>query len=106
MRQNDTSASRRNIIDTTRSRKPTMPRSPNPNKPKTVSVARPPSLADHLRRAARASGLSVNRVAQEAGLDQSALNRFLNGTRDNLRLDVADRLFQAAMCDRHTSTNQ
>ena len=52
------------------------------------------SLAAHIRAAAHESGLSVYRIAQETGLDQSALNRFLNGTRDNLRLDVADRLFR------------
>ena len=52
------------------------------------------SLAEHIRAAADTSGLSVYRIAQETGLDQSALNRFLNGTRDNLRLDVADRLFR------------
>ena len=52
------------------------------------------SLADHLRRAAKASGLSVYHIAKHSGVDQSALNRFLNGTRDNIRLDVADRLFE------------
>ena len=51
------------------------------------------SLADHVRRAASRSGLSVNQIARESDVDQSTLNKFLNGTRDNLRLDVADRLF-------------
>ncbi len=54
----------------------------------------PPSLADQLREAARDSGLSVYRLAKEAGVDQSTLNKFLAGDRDNLRLDVADRLFR------------
>jgi transcriptional regulator with XRE-family HTH domain len=57
-------------------------------------VPKDQSLADHIRCAAEESGLSVYRIARETGLDQSALNRFLNGTRDNVRLDVADRLFQ------------
>ena len=51
-------------------------------------------LAEQFRRAAAASGLSVYRIARETGVDQSTLNKFLNGTRDNLRLDVADRLFR------------
>ena len=52
------------------------------------------SLADHIRAAAQESGMSVYQIAKETGLDQSALNRFLNGTRDNVRLDVANRLFE------------
>ena len=52
------------------------------------------SLAEHIRHAAKESGLSVYRIAKEVDLDQSALNRFLNGTRDNIRLDVANRLFK------------
>ncbi|MFO0888213.1 MAG: helix-turn-helix transcriptional regulator [Isosphaeraceae bacterium] len=54
----------------------------------------PPSLADHLREAARDSGLSVYRLAKDAGVDQSTLNKFLAGDRDNLTLEVADRLFR------------
>lgn len=50
-------------------------------------------LAAVLRQAANESGLSVYRIAKDAGVDQSTLNKFLNGQRDNLRLDVADRLF-------------
>jgi transcriptional regulator with XRE-family HTH domain len=52
------------------------------------------SLADQIRRAATASGLSVYRIAKETGVDQSTLNKFLSGTRANIRLDVADRLFE------------
>jgi hypothetical protein len=52
------------------------------------------SLADHLRAAARDSGLSVYALAHQARVDQSTLNKFLNGDRPNLRLDVADRLFR------------
>lgn len=50
------------------------------------------SLAGRIRKAAVASGESVYRLAQLADLDQSTLNKFLNGTRPNLRLDMADRL--------------
>lgn len=55
---------------------------------------RPLSLAEHIRLAAAASGLSVYRIAKETGVDQSTLNKFLSGTRPNIRLDVADRLFR------------
>ena len=37
-----------------------------------------PSLADHIREAARESGLSVYRLAKEAEVDQSTLNKFLD----------------------------
>lgn len=52
------------------------------------------SLAGHIRDAARDSGLSVYRLSLESGVDQSTLNKFLAGTRDNLTLEVADRLFR------------
>ena len=52
------------------------------------------SLADLIRQAARESGLSIYQLAIEGEVDQSTLNKFLNGTRPNIRLDVADRLFQ------------
>jgi transcriptional regulator with XRE-family HTH domain len=51
-------------------------------------------LAAAIRNAAGRSGLSVYRIAKDAGVDQSTLNKFLNGDRDNLRLDVADRPFR------------
>ena len=50
-------------------------------------------LAAIIRDAAERSGQSVYRIAKKSGVDQSTLNKFLNGDRDNLRLDVADRLF-------------
>lgn len=53
-----------------------------------------PSLADHIREAARESGLSVYRLAKDSRVDQSTLNKFLTGGRDNLTLEVADRLFR------------
>lgn len=53
-----------------------------------------PSLAASLRAAAEDSGLSVYRIAKDSGVDQSTLNKFLNGDRDNLTLEVADRLFK------------
>ena len=51
-------------------------------------------LAAALREAAERSGESVYRIAKNAGVDQSTLNKFLNGDRDNLTLAVADRLFK------------
>ena len=53
-----------------------------------------PSLADHLRQAARDSGLCVYRLAKEAHVDQGTLNKFLTGVRPNLTLEIADRLFR------------
>ena len=50
------------------------------------------SLAQHLRRAIRRSGLSVNQIAKSSDVDQSTLNKFVKGERNNLRLDVPDRL--------------
>lgn len=52
------------------------------------------SLAEHLRKAVSASKLSVKQIANQSNVDQSTLNKFINGTRDNIRLDVADRLFR------------
>ena len=52
------------------------------------------SLADQIREAARDSGFSVYRLAKDAQVDQSTLNKFLTGGRDNLTLEVADRLFR------------
>lgn len=52
------------------------------------------SLAEELRSAALASGLSIYRIAKDTSIDQSTLNKFVNGDRDNLRLDVADRLYR------------
>jgi transcriptional regulator with XRE-family HTH domain len=51
-------------------------------------------LAATLREFAHRSGLSVYQIAKDSGVDQSTLNKFLKGDRDNLRLDVADRLFK------------
>jgi transcriptional regulator with XRE-family HTH domain len=51
-------------------------------------------LAERIRLAAAASGLSVYRIAKETGVDQSTLNKFLSGRRRSIRLDVADRLFR------------
>ena len=52
------------------------------------------TLADHIRQAYEASDLSVYQIAKQSQVDQSTLNKFLNGERENLRLDVADRVFR------------
>ena len=52
------------------------------------------SLAAILRSHIRRSGLSVYQIARDSGVDQSTLNKFMNGDRINLRLDVTDRLFR------------
>ena len=61
---------------------------------KTGECKNTEGLAAMIRKAAADSGLSVYRIAKDAAVDQSTLNKFLNGQRDNLRLDVADRLFE------------
>lgn len=63
-------------------------------KKKTTQGGDPSGLAAALREAADRSGESVYRIAKNAGVDQSTLNKFLNGDRDNLTLAVADRLFK------------
>lgn len=60
----------------------------------TQPAEKPQSLADQIRHAARESGLSVYALAKSAHVDQSTLNKFLTGSRDNLTLEVADRLFR------------
>lgn len=62
--------------------------------PSTKQEANTPTLAAILRDAVRRSGFSVYKIAKDSGVDQSTLNKFLNGERDNLRLDIADRLFR------------
>jgi plasmid maintenance system antidote protein VapI len=59
-----------------------------------VKVSTEVSLEDLIREAARESGLSVYRIAKDAQVDQPTLHKFLNGSRGNLRLDVAGRLFR------------
>ncbi|QEG36164.1 hypothetical protein Pr1d_34730 [Bythopirellula goksoeyrii] len=61
---------------------------------KRLGDSPPRSLAEPLRSSVSASALSVNRIAKLSNVDQSTLNKFMNGIRANLRLDVADRLFR------------
>jgi len=42
-----------------------------------------------LRKAAEQRQLSVYQIAKETGLNQSGLNQFFNGTKDDLRLSTA-----------------
>lgn len=60
----------------------------------SISLPTYASLAEHIRKAAADSGLSVYHIARETGVDQSTLNKFLSGQRANIRLDVADRLYR------------
>jgi hypothetical protein len=62
--------------------------------PAVKSKRPPPTIAGHIRCAAAQSGLSVNEIAARTGTDQSGLNRFLNGTRETIRIDIADRLLR------------
>jgi len=52
------------------------------------------TLAEHIRAAATGSGESIYQIARNSGVDQSTLNKFMNGTRTNLTLEVADKLFE------------
>jgi transcriptional regulator with XRE-family HTH domain len=52
---------------------------------------RPPDLIEQLRRALAASGVSMNRLGKEAGVNQAQLSRFLRGER-TLTLTTAARL--------------
>jgi transcriptional regulator with XRE-family HTH domain len=52
------------------------------------------SIADELRRAIERSGKSRYRIAQESGVAEAVLSRFVHGERD-LRLDTADKLCAA-----------
>ena len=50
------------------------------------------TLADQLRRAVNECEWSLNSIAREAGIPQPVLYRFVNGQRDAIRLDTADKL--------------
>lgn len=49
------------------------------------------SLADTLKQAVAATGMSVNAVASQSGVPQAGLQRFLKGQR-GMTLDTAERL--------------
>lgn len=49
------------------------------------------TLGDKVRAAIRASGLSLNRIAKETGVDVAGLSRFMAG-KTNLTLTTLDRL--------------
>jgi plasmid maintenance system antidote protein VapI len=49
---------------------------------------------DLLRDAIDESGLSIYALAKDAQVDQSTLNKFARGERDDLTLSVAERLFE------------
>jgi predicted XRE-type DNA-binding protein len=46
-----------------------------------------------LRKSIQQRHLSVNQVANDTGLNQSSLNQFFNGTKDDLRLSTVQVLF-------------
>jgi transcriptional regulator with XRE-family HTH domain len=48
-------------------------------------------ISDVLRRAVRASGLSLKALEREAGVQRASLSRFMAG-KQSLRLDIADKL--------------
>jgi DNA-binding phage protein len=62
--------------------------------PAAASDATPGRLTQALRDALRSSGESMYQIAQEAGVSQIVVSRFLSGERD-IRMATADRLAQA-----------
>lgn len=50
------------------------------------------SFTEILRNAIDENGQSVNAIAKQTAIPQPVLARFYNGTRDNLRLDIAETL--------------
>ena len=52
------------------------------------------TLADQLRQAVNQCEWSLNSIAREADIPQPVLYRFVNGQRDAIRLDTADKLCQ------------
>jgi hypothetical protein len=50
------------------------------------------SVSDTLRQAIRQSDQTLYRIAKDAGVDWSVLQRFLDGSRPNIRLDTVEKL--------------
>jgi DNA-binding Xre family transcriptional regulator len=51
-------------------------------------------IADILRKVTRQRQLSIYQIAKDTGLNQSGLNQFFNGTKDDLRLSTVQ-----VLCD-------
>ncbi len=47
-------------------------------------------IANAIRRAAKRKRLTVYRIAKDTGLNQSGINQFFRGDRDELRLSTAE----------------
>lgn len=48
------------------------------------------NIATTIRKAARKQQLSVYRIAKDTGLNQSSMNQFFRGDRDELRLSTVE----------------
>ena len=59
--------------------------------PKSKHTAKLPTLTEQLLAAIADSGLSVNRLSKDSGVEQSSLQRFVTGERD-MRLSNANKL--------------
>ncbi len=51
-------------------------------------------IATAIRRAAKRKRLTVYRIAKDTGLNQSGINQFFRGDRDELRLSTAEVLLE------------
>ncbi len=50
------------------------------------------TISEQLRGAIKGSDATLYRIAQDSGVDWGTLQRFLDGTRPNIRLDTVDKL--------------
>ena len=49
-------------------------------------------ISDQLRTAIQNVDVTLYRIAKDAGVDWGTLQRFLDGTRPNIRIDTVDKL--------------
>lgn len=68
-----------------------MARAKPTTKPTIKRTSKFPTLTEQLLQAIADSGLSVNRLAKDSGVEQSSLQRFVTGERD-MRLSNANKL--------------
>ena len=53
------------------------------------------AISDQLRAAIEGRDVTLYRVAKDTGVNWSALQRFVDGTRPNIRIDTVDKLCES-----------
>jgi DNA-binding Xre family transcriptional regulator len=53
------------------------------------------AISDQLRAAIEAEEVTFYRIAKDAGVDWGTLQRFVDGTRPNIRIDTVDKLCES-----------